>query len=219
MSTVCFATKCYEKDWRKMTYDFKNKMKSCHYPFDSSLLVINNVRDEDVVKNALSGVSEHLISVKSVLNDVLSSFNLEMSDFIEPTTGQDGFLYAIGELCAVYCTSKYDYLCFVQGDCIIYPASDWVTEAVEILENNPNISVVSPYSEVNTWGDLDQYMSDQAFVVRVSEFNQPIYNFKEVSNPDYPDYGGRSFEYMVGQYLVEAKKWRRILKTSYVIHG
>jgi hypothetical protein len=222
MPSVLFATKCWEGDWLKMASGgFKRKVDSLQYPFDATLLVINNVKDEEAVKNSLEGVSTYLLSVSEALQGILSSFNLKETDFIEPKTGVNGFLYAIGELAAVYGSKGYDYLCYLQGDCLLHPSTNFVEEAIAVLEKNPNIAIVSPYSEVNTWADdkdLDQKCSDQCFVVRVNEFLSPIYSYMEPYQPEYPEYGGRSFEYMVGQYLINTNRWRMILRNHYVLH-
>ncbi len=81
--------------------------------------------------------------------------------------------------------------------------------------------VVSPLSEVNTWhdaDDYDHYMSDQAFVVRVKDFLNPEVYHVPGTDPDYPDYGGNSFEHMVGKYLKKTGKKRKILTDFWVNH-
>ncbi len=218
-SKVVFATKTWERDYLKMAQgEFLRKENSCKYPFDDSFLVVNNTDNPAHVKELLSETGR-MVFVEDHLKEVLAVFNLNKSSFIEPYTSQNGYVYAVGELTAIWAARNADYLCYIQGDCITYPASDWVTEAIEILENTPEISVVSPYSEVNTWGDTDQYMSDQAWVVRVPEFMGDIYNHSPEYSHDYPSYGGRSFEYIVGQYLIHSGQKRKILKKHYVVHG
>lgn len=133
---------------------------------------------------------------------------------------QTGNVYGDGELAAVEAAKDYDYLCFVEGDCLT-TGGDWVTPAIKILEHNPRVAVVSPASDVNTWHDErgnDHYMSDHAWIVRVKEFSNPeIYKYPGV-DPDYPDYGGNSFEHMVGKYLKATGRYRRILTDFYISH-
>lgn len=198
MSKVLFATKCWEKDWQKMLAGgFDRKVESCQYPFDASLLIINN------------GISNEGIDA---LQEAFF-FTSKVKNFSNP--------YADAELLAVEKAIRYDYLCYVQGDCLISPASDWVTPAIKTLEENPHISVVSPASDCNTWHDpkthLDQFFSDHAFLIRVSEFRKPIYDTEGVI-PEFPPHGGQSFEHMAAKYLRKAGKYRYIMEDVWVNH-
>lgn len=188
-SKVLFATKCWSGDWAKMLAG----------GFDDKWKTIGYPFDDKVlILN--NGVPEGVEGFRAK---------------------QTGNVYADGEKGAIEAAKGYDYLCFVQGDCITQ-GGDWVTTGIDYLEHWPSISVVSPRSEVNTWDDkkgLDRYMSDQAWLVRVSEFsNQDIYQYPGV-DPDYPDYAPNSFEHQVGRYLKSTNRYRKILDGFWTVHG
>ena len=152
--------------------------------------------------------------VSDLATEVLNHFNLDEGSFTE--NGHNGYHYSIAELTAIYkCKTKY--LCYIQGDCVT--EGDWVKPAIDILEKEKGISVVSPYSEVNTYGELDMMFSDQAFVIRADEFKKPIYNFTSPELDNYPEYGGDSFEKMVGRYLHNSGQRRLILYEFYTHHN
>lgn len=214
MSKVTFATKCWGQDWRKMLAGaFERKVASCQYPFHRTLLLANNgVPDH----TALFGLSDVVINVSSAAPAVLKHFGLMKEDF------QGGYNYSIAELTALwYNLGNADYLCYLQGDCLIDPAYDWVTPGVKMLEENPEISVISPASACNTWHDpitkKDQFFSDQAFLVRVREFRQPIYN-EPGDLVEFPSHGGNSFEHMCAKYLRNAGKYRYIEEAAWLQH-
>lgn len=200
MKTV-FATKYWREDWEKIEFGgLTRKMQAIGYPFDNSLVVGNNGSPKTI------RLQNHIDTIRE---EVQEFFNLK-----------DMNNYASGELASIYLAKEYDYLCYVQGDCIT-TGGDFVTPAIKILESEPNVFVVSPSSDVNTWHNedgYDHYMSDQAFVIRVKDFLNPKVYAVSGLNPDYPDYGGNSFEAMVGKYLVSSKKTRKILNDFYVVH-
>ena len=127
-----------------------------------------------------------------------------------------GNVYAMGERTAIIkCQSEF--LCFVQGDCVT-EGGDWVTPGILALQSEPDVLVVSPASEVNTRGDYDPYCSDQAFLVRVADFyNHKVFSYRTI-DPDYPSYGGLSFEHLTGNYMKATGKKRKILTDFYVQH-
>lgn len=177
---------------------FDRKAESCQYPFTDKLLVVNN------------GVSAE---GASALADAFP-FVWFVERYINP--------YVDGELAAIDAADIYDYLCFVQGDCLIDPPYDWVTPGIKILEENPEISVVSPASAVNTWHDkngLDRYCSDQSWLVRVEEFQGgDVFTHWKEHDPDYPSYAPRSFESLVGAYLKATGKYRKIIEEAWCQH-
>lgn len=212
---VLFATKCYGKDYLPfLSSAFTHKYKSIGYPFDGTVLMLNNGIPEDM-KWALTGANGFTLDVEPALPIVYEHFGLTDESF------EGGKWYSVAELTALFYAQEegYDYLCWVQGDCLAQ--DDWVEEGIEILESNPDIAVVSPWSDVNTWHDndgLDHYMSDQAFLVRVKEFAQKdVYHYPGTDS-DYPSYGGNSFEHMVGKYLKATKRFRKILINYWCTH-
>lgn len=182
------------------------------YNFDREILILNNTSNPDSVSDALEEFATEEVYYALDLAHKFSGINYKLE-------------YALGEMVAIYVVgadpeSCTDYLCYVQGDCIT-DGGDWVTPGIAILESESDVMIVSPASEVNTWHDkegYDHYMSDQAWLVRVNDFANPeIYKVGGI-DPDYPDYGGNSFEHMVGKYLKKSGKKRKILKDFYTFH-
>ena len=204
-----FATKTWKGDYFHFLQSaFEDKWKDCKYDFDDKWLMINN----GVPKDTLKG-----IEVAPLVDEVLDFFKLKRDDFKD--NGYDGFYYSIAELTAIYLAKDFDYLCWIQGDCRLSKPYDWVTPGIESLKKE-DISVVAPFSEVNTWHDkdgLDHFFSDQAFLIKVDEFRKPIYGIKGYMK-EYPIYGGNYFEMMVGKYLHKENKYRKIITEAYYDH-
>lgn len=197
--SVAFVTKCWDKDWQRIiSGGMTKKVSAIGYPFDDRILVFNNGVPEEVWR-AYRG------------SYITSGMYPEYFGVDSPNP------YAIGELAAIYIASRYDYICYVQGDCIT-TGGDWVTPGIAILESEPDVLLVSPLSEVNTRGEYDQYCSDQAFLCRASDLAKPeVYSYRTI-DPDYPDYGGLSFEHLVGNYMKATGKQRKILSEFWTHH-
>lgn len=198
---------------------FDRKVEACNYPFDDKMIILNNAEYPDRIIDQLEELTENATYAQDLKHAIARDFKVH-----------DPNVYALSELVAIWIarsdpeTDWHDYLVYVQGDCITQ--GDWIKKGIKILEENPDVSVVSPASEVNTWHDpvtkKDHYMSDQAWLVRVEEFRNPEvyqYSLKMPQDPDYPDYGGNSFEHMVGQYLKATGKYRYIVEDAWTIHG
>lgn len=217
MSKVLFATKCYAKDWHKfLRGDFQLKVDSIGYPFDGKVLMLNNGVPEDAVL-PLTEACGFTLDVEAMLPYLYEHFGVTDTHF------NGGKWYAVAEMGAALFAAKegYDYLCYVQGDCVTMNG-DWVTQAIRTLEREPDVLLVSPRSDVNTWHDkhgYDHYCSDQAFVARAGELATPEVYHIEGTDPDYPNYGGNSFEAMVGKYLKATGKKRKIYENFWTIHG
>jgi len=206
--TIVFSSKCWQGDYHHfLSGAFERKYKGCQYPFNEKWLMVNNITD-DVKVEDLEHLADRVVDVGGFSEEVLKFFNLKKEDF------KGGYYYSIAELTAIYLAKDFDYLCWIQGDCTINPPGDWITEGIEVLEKNKDISVVSPFSENNTWHDenyLDHFFSDQGYLIRVNEFRKRIYNYQKPFLEQYPDHGGISFERMCGRYLFNTGKFRRIL--------
>ena len=192
---ITFATKTYFGDWQKfLSGAFVRKIPD--YPFDDCILYLNNGVPQDVEFPCKTS------DVISKIDEVLEFFKLKDLDF------KGGFWYSIAELTAIYeCQTKY--LCWVQSDCLT--EGDWIKP--ELL--NDKVVAISPYSEVNTWGD-DWHFSDQSFLIEVDKFRKPIYEACHL--PDYPSYAGEFFEKMVGNYMKKNNLKRKIINEAYCHH-
>jgi len=203
MSTVTFASKCWGGDYKKfLAGAFERKRDAIEYSFSHQVLLINNGVPEDIDFGSISTIR----------------VNPEVSQTIFRVNNANH--YATGELSAIFASGFDSYLCYIQGDCITQ-GGDWVTPGIAILESEPDVMVISPHSEVNTWHDkdgYDHYMSDQAWLVRVSDFLKPEVYQVEGTDPDYPSYALDSFEALVGRYLKSSGKKRKILSDFYVQH-
>lgn len=217
MPRVLFATKCWQGDWQRVLGGFEAKVRAIGYPFESTLAVINNADDPDSVRDAFEGVADRVVVAESSLPWIYGQAGLSRESFVTP--GGDGYPYAIGELAAVLHAASYDYLCYVQGDALA--RGDWVTPGIKVLEDEPGVMVVSPASDVNTWHDAagyDRYMSDHAWLVRPWEFQDKAVYAVPGADPDYPAYGGNSFEAMVGRYLKATGRTRKVLTRFRSLH-
>ncbi len=207
---VLFTTKTWKEDYTKfLSGAFKRKV--LNYSFSERWLMLNN----EVPKEVEFNQPYRVIEVAKHAKQTLEFFNLTKEDF------KGGYWYSIAELVCLYLAKDFDYLVWVQGDCLMEDSKGFVEKAIKILENKPHISVVSPTSEVNTWHNdlnLDQFFSDQCFVVRVKEFRQPIYNYNTPKLNQFPSHGGNSFERLAARYLHNNSKFRRILNEYHLFH-
>lgn len=211
--TVLFATKCWTGDWKKFLGGvFEKKSKLLDFNFNDKWLMLTPSVPKEAKSPSIYPCKA--IDVENYEEEVKSFFKVKEEDF------NGGYKYSIGELTAIYLAKDFDYLCYIQGDVMPEPG-DWITPGIKILKEKNNISVVSPLSECNTWHDrdgLDQFFSDQAFLVKVNEFRQPIYSYKTPVIGEYPPHGGDSFERLAARYLRNNNKYRMILKEYYVHH-
>lgn len=204
---VLFASKCWEKDWLPLVSGgFQKKVDAIGYPFAGHVLILNNG-----VPVGISPIIDGIAYHRAIKRDW---------DFLgvrEPN------VYCSGELSAVAYAAYggFDYICYLQGDCIT-ENGDWVTPAILILEEEPDVTLVSPASEVNTWADkdgYDSYVSDQAFVARVSDLSSHSAWNVPGNDPDYPQYALDSFEARLGRHLKAMRLRRKILEGYWCYHN
>jgi len=230
---VAFATCCWEKDWRLILLDpdylRTQQIENHAFPFAEKILVINNVKDLDVVKKAAQakvdeGVLTRFFLAEENAQETLSFFKLRRADF-QPV--QDSFsvnadwIYynALGPLSAIYACQS-DYLLYLTGDVRLNRKVDWIGKAVRKMEKNPRIKVANltwneNYSEAKKesyrqgWNFFRawQGFSDQMFLVKQSDFRQPIYSEIRADSSHYPR--GDVFEKRVFSYM-KNRNWERI---------
>lgn len=211
--SVTFATKCWGGDYQKfLSGAYERKLESLEYIFDREILILNNTENPDRVRKALEESATEEVYYALDLAHVFGGL-----EYSQP--------YALGEMVAMWVPgadpeTATDYVCYVQGD-VLTAGGDWVTPGIEILESEPDVLVVSPSSEVNTWHDregYDQYMSDWAFVARTRDFRDFSTYRVPGNDPDYPLYAPNSFEALVGRYLKASGKKRKVLPEFTSLH-
>jgi len=221
MKTVTFETKCYERDWEILVKQgaLKRKIEDLNYNFKKRTLFINNVNDIDLVKKEVDKlVSQNIIDNYYVVEEyadlVLDKLNITKESF------KGGYYYSISELVSIYLCDT-DYLLHFSSDSAIEPENvNWIDKAINVMESNPIIIVANPvwnfkYDEaehVSLSDSLAEYkedddwyygygFSDQCYLIKISNFNKPIYNEYHPRSARYPHYGGELFEKRVDSYM------------------
>ena len=228
---VTFETKCYENDWEYiLKTNYLNKMiENCNFNFDCRNIIINNVKQRDVVEYyAQKKVNEKTVTafyfVDDYIEDALEFFGIEKESF------NGGYCYSSAELVGLY-VAKTKYLLHFSGDSFL-PKRDrnnWIAEACGILENDQEIVAANPrwYEFDREWKEakenrignfyLGYGFSDQCYLVKADVFRAKIYDFKHPNSERYPKYGGELFEKRVDSYMwVNEKQRITSINESYI---
>jgi hypothetical protein len=204
LPSVTFATNCWERDWQHILLDplylSQRQIANHLFPFAEKLLVINNVNDLPLVRQAAQkkvdeGVLDRYVVADEIAEDVLAFFQLKREDFCP---GPDAHRYsnvnadwiyynAMGPLTAIF-LSQSDYLLYLTGDVRLDEPVEWIERAVRMMQKDSRYKVANltwngQYEEVRresvrlTKGFYvaTQGFSDQMFLVGRSDFRAPIY--------------------------------------------
>lgn len=228
--TVTFATNCWENDWKYILLDpiyLQTKLieNNC-YPFDEKILIINNVKDRDlVVHHAKKKVEENIISkffvAKDFEREVLDFFSLKKEDFKAKKGFQDEWVFYNGicVLTAIY-LSKSDYFLYHTGDSFLQEPINWIPKAIDLMEkkklykvanltwNNNLLEVKRESYKTNSFFYVSKNgFSDQQFLVKLKDFRSPIYNEIREDSHHFPR--GDVFEKRVFSFM-KNHGWKRI---------
>lgn len=204
LPTVSFATSCWEKDWKLLLqedgYLEQRQIGNHLFAFSEKLLIINNVRSFETVLRAAErkveqGVLTEAILAEEIAKKVLTFFHLKRSDF---RPGGDASLYesvdadwiyynALGPLSAIY-YAKSDYLLYLTGDVYLEEPYDWIGRAIAMMEKKPHYKVANlvwnkkvdeakreSMARKKGFFISDCGFSDQMFLIKLSDFQAPIY--------------------------------------------
>lgn len=219
-SAITFETKCYENDWEfilKGNY-LKKMIERCGIKFNNSQLIINNVKNRELVENfAKKKVADGIIDVYYFAEDfadvALKSVGLSHEDF---NTG-GGYIYSVSEIVGIY-KCKTEYLLHFSSDAFPsknWKKTEWIEKAVKQMRTNEKYAIANPtwnfrYKDMRKecerfgfTGDfgISQGCSDQCYLIKTSEFKKQIYKYKHPDSERYPKYGGELFEKRVDSYL------------------
>lgn len=214
LPSVTFATSVWEHDWRHilLTDDYlKTKQIENHrFQFAERLLVINNVVNPDQAKSAAEvkikeGVLSNTVVADDVACEVLKLFHLARPDF-KSERDNSNWLYfnALAPLTAIY-AAKSEYLLYMTGDSRLDKPVQWIPKALQKLQGNSAYKVANltwnrKYHEAREEADSQDRnfyiasggFSDQLFLVKVSDFRQPIYGQIRTDASHFPH--GDTFE-------------------------
>ena len=214
MITVDFFTNCWERDYREVlgTNLVQIKAAQFRYPFRNVCVTINNVNDimdaRKLAEQAIhNGYIDRAIFVEDALPGALKTCGLK-----------DAQLGRVRHFTSFYlvmmtCTDA-DYILNCAADIDLAEPYDWISSAIEKLEDNLWYIVANP-----AWGwDIDgarnealeedppyfvsQAFSDACFLGKRAIFAQPIYNYRHASGKHYPlSHVGEVFEQRVGAFM------------------
>lgn len=221
---ITFATSCWERDWRRVLLDpdylATRQIGNLQFSFAEKLLVINNVKNLDVVKKAAQEkVDQKILTSYVVAQTIPPVFQFDRSHF------NDWQYYnALSPFTAIYeCQSEY--LLYLTGDVYLKEPVDWIPKALRYMQKNPQMKVANltwndNYEEAKkesafrTWNFFvaEAGFSDQMFLVRKEDFCAPIYGEVRSDTDHYPKGGnlkGGIWEARVFSYM-KNHHWRRI---------
>lgn len=111
--------------------------------------------------------------------------------------------YYLPELEAVkQCETKY--ILWYSSD-VIPPETDWVSEAIPLLEQYPIVSCRwdddDRHGVKTDFGWTDYHFTDQCYIAKADYMRSIDYDTEHPIARDYPQHGGNSFERRVAQWL------------------
>lgn len=213
---ITFETKCYEKDWEYLlkTKHLDRMIRNCNTNFSFRQLIINNVKQPEVVKEYAQkkvndGIIDAFYFVDDYIDEALPLFGLQRDSF------GIGYYYSCSELVGLY-VSKTKYHLHFSSDAFMLKndRSRWIVEACKILEEDSRFVTANPTwnyrfdsakkeSTGETIGNF--YMgygfSDQCYLVRTSDLKAKIYNYSHPASVRYPKHGGELFEKKMDSYM------------------
>ncbi|NDV78524.1 hypothetical protein [Dysgonomonas sp. 511] len=229
--TITFETKCWEKDWIYiLCKGYLEKMiDNCNYPFDNKVLFINNVKNVELVKKHAQkkvdkGIIDKYVIVEEYATNALEFFGIQKDDF------KGGYYYSIAELVSIY-LCKTDFLLHFSSDtCITKDNNNWVKNTLAIMNRNEEYFVANPVwngcieeAQSESFDETESNFigfgfSDQCYLVRTKDFQNPIYNESNIASARYPEYGGELFEKRVDAYMRNHNLKRITSKNASYVH-
>jgi hypothetical protein len=223
--TVTLETKCWEHDWRHILESEWLRMLAERnvYPFSEKTLMINNVKKHGVVAKYAERAIQQGWLTKYVVVEEHATEALDFFSISRESLGV-GYRYSIAELVGVF-LCRTDFLLHFAGDCMPAAASDWVSESVRLMSQNPRIKVcnLSGTEKHGLVNEIDDFytaygFSDQCYLIRVEDFRQRIYNETHPASARYPKYGGELFEKRVDSWMQNHGHLRATYKHCHYIH-
>jgi hypothetical protein len=216
---VDFVVNTFERTYRTVLAPgfMEGVIRSHCFPFAKRVLLINNVEDRDGAARMAQtlrqrGEITEFYFVSDLLDATLRAAGLTRKE-IEPNVH-----YTDCSLVAIFLKGS-DYVVYCDADVRLKPPCDWISPSLSIMERDPRIAVTNPNWQQQTLAaearefengfGIGYGFSDQLYMVRRSEFAQPIYSFNAPISLRYPmSECGRIFEQRVDSYMRVKRRMR-----------
>lgn len=221
MTQIDFATYCHQGDMSKLHKNFKLILDSHKYDFDHIHVVYQRcvpTKDDCIM------ASEELAKKLTIHNipeeaydGLLEAFGIPSEDEkLNKISKKTPWFYkhhTVNHLCALK-QSTADYIVFSDSDCIMVENKGWIEKAVQILQNNENILIVSPGDGApgNT-----QIMSQQLFIANRKQLigiDWNCWDGKMIRGGPFKYYYGM-IEGRIGMYMIKNDLYRNVLDGDY----
>jgi len=212
MPSVVFSTNCYKKDFDYLSMSgFHAKKALNDFDFDLSAIILNGV--EDVFPEA-----DCVLNRTELTPPTLKYFDLTRDDFVDQSTGKDGYIYSIDSLIELFLFRGYDYIVHYCGDVELYKKNNWITEGIKQIETGefcgarPRLPIFAESSREEMALTEYNIFSDHVYLLPVALFDKDrvkqMFVFDEPSCvPPHPEYGGQSFERRMSR-LMHVLGWK-----------
>lgn len=223
MTTCDFATFVYAGDIHRLYIpgQLKRQVESNGYEFNQ-IYVVHQLCDPFVNGRTLWDICDFPLAVYMIgdIDKTLESFGIDINkpQYVSSTDNLHTWKQHVVNHIAAIGQSKSDYIVFADSDCwIIKQPDSWVKRGIEILEQNPDVFIVSPND-----GEPErktQVMSQQMFVVRTedfrqADFNQPGWDGDVTKLSEFPEYAAM-LEGRMHFYCKSVGRYRYVLPPEY----
>ena len=220
MVIVDFATFCYAGDAHRLHEpgQLQLQVESNGYNFNRVIIVYQLCNPDDYEFPYCSySINQVVIGDIDVILKS-SGIDLNREQYQSPTDKHHTWRqHVVNHLMAVN-VSRSDYIVFADNDCwMIKQPDSWVKRGIEILEQDPDVFIVSPND-----GEPErktQVISQQMFMARTDEFRQADFNQLgwdgDVTKlSEMPEYAGM-MEGRIHFHCVASGKYRYVLPPEY----
>ena len=210
---ITFATSVYEKDWRNVleTGRYSKIHESCQYSFSHKMLMVNNLEPEHQLLETIDQMQQEGLVDQVRFTDMWKHLILDYFQ-IAPDNLMPGYHYLIQNLTAIYfCPTEY--LLWFTGDCMMENETDWIDDAIALMQKHDRIVVANPVwnglfdnAKAESSGEIENFyygygFSDQCCLIPVARYRQAIYSMDHRRSRRYPEYAGYSFERRIDSWM------------------
>jgi hypothetical protein len=211
---ACLFVNCFERDYRQVLSPgfMQAKAAQFHYAFHRIVVTINNVNDrQNALRLADAAVTrreiDNFLEVEQCLPRALDVCGLKAQQLGRVRHYIDFALVAVVNAAPhylLYCCAEVDLL----------RGGDWVTSALEKLQNEPRFLIANPAWTADSSAIESEALfksgeyfagngfSDQCFLANANRLAAKIYGFKHPSGSRYPLSGmGEVFEQRIDAYM------------------